>query len=145
MAVGGGWVFPSGPSKIPGTPSSLPVNIIWGEDDRRRASATSLNLPPNIAVQQPYPNRRAERSSFVRRAAHNFRKGSLVNQHLVEGLEESDISGSGSGDSSKGNSLTRSVSLDVNTVWYFVVVLRFMFYCSRKIRVKFLLKINSSA
>lgn len=122
-AMGGnGWVFSSPPpSNHPSSPTLLNVNARGG-DTARRASATSLILPSNRAAphNQLYPNRRAERSSFVRRAAHTFRKGSLASQQLLEGLGEADIS------SSKGNSLTRSTSLDVKTVRYYNILIPFV-------------------
>ena len=116
-AMGGnGWVFSSPPpstANYPATSTFRPANTLWRDSELRRASATSLIIPSNgtTPLQQLYPNKRAERSSFVRRAAHNFRKGSLASQQQ-EGLDVIESVSS----SSKGNSLTRSISLEVKTV-----------------------------
>ena len=87
----------------PTTPCSLPVGV----NGDRRSSATSLNLPftPSGST---YPNRRADRSSFVRRAAHNFKRTSLKTRPSAAATASTQQQDS----FNKKGSFSRAISMD---------------------------------
>ncbi|XP_066913442.1 transient receptor potential cation channel subfamily M member-like 2 isoform X2 [Clytia hemisphaerica] len=87
----------------PTAPCSLPVGV----NGDRRSSATSLNLP-STPTGGTYPNRRADRSSFVRRAAHNFKRPSLKARPSASRAASNQRQDS----PSKKGSFSRAISMD---------------------------------